>query len=130
MRIFKTKLFARFIRKARISDQKLCKEINRINNGLIDADLGFDVYKQRVARPGEGRSGGYRVVILLHIKEKAFFVHGFAKNEQDNIDEADLRHFRDLAEYMFGLSDQEVEDALHERELIEVICNGDENISQ
>ena len=73
--------------------------------GSFDADLGFDVYKQRVARPGEGRSSGYRVIILFRVVERAFFVHGFSKNERSNISDADLKHFRELAEQMLGLNE-------------------------
>ncbi len=130
MRIFKTKLFSRFTSKERISDKKLCDEIERIESGLIDADLGFDVYKQRVARPGEGRSSGYRVIILFRAVERAFFVHGFSKNERGNISDADLKHFRELAEQMLGLNEAGIEKILDTGEIMEVICNGNENISQ
>lgn len=51
----------------------------------MDADLGGGVIKQRVARPGEGRSGGYRTLILYRQAHRAFFVYGFAKSQQANI---------------------------------------------
>jgi hypothetical protein len=63
VRIFKTKEFARFARRAGISDEVLCDAIDRAERGLIDADLGGGLIKQRVARPRQGRSGGYRTVI-------------------------------------------------------------------
>ena len=58
MRIFKTKLFARFARRERISDGALCEAVSRVEKGLVDADLGGGVIKQRIARQGQGRSGG------------------------------------------------------------------------
>lgn len=55
------------------------------NRGLIDADLGSGLIKQRIARPGASKSGGFRTIVLFRSRERAFFVHGFAKNEKDNI---------------------------------------------
>src|SRR6266404_5725329 len=82
---YKTKVFARFARKERINDRELIEAIERAEQGLIDAALGGGLIKQRVARPGSGRSGGYRAVIALRTKERAIFIHGFAKNDQANI---------------------------------------------
>jgi hypothetical protein len=59
MRIFKTKWIARFVRRERIDDEGLKEAIARPERGIIDADLGGGLIKQRVARPGQGRSGGF-----------------------------------------------------------------------
>jgi len=59
MWVFKNKAFARFARKARITDAGLCAAIADASRGLIDADLGGGVVKQRVARQGGGKSGGF-----------------------------------------------------------------------
>lgn len=40
MRVFKNKSFARFARKARITDAVLFAAISDASRGLIDADLG------------------------------------------------------------------------------------------
>lgn len=97
MRIFRTKPFTRFARKARLSDSSLIAAINAAERGLIDADLGGGVIKQRIAREGGGKSGGFRTIILFRAGARAFFVHGFAKNERDNINENELVAFRLLA---------------------------------
>ena len=76
MRVFKIKWFVRFARQNNISDRDLCEAIER---GLIDADLGGNVTKQRIARPNEGRSGGYRALICFRVEDRAFFVFGFPK---------------------------------------------------
>jgi hypothetical protein len=65
--------------------------------GLIDADLGGGLIKQRVARAGKGRSGGYRMLIGYRLKDRALFLYGFAKSEQENISAGDLSSWRDLA---------------------------------
>lgn len=97
MRIFKNKSFARFARKAGVSDGMLRETIANAERGLIDADLGGGVIKQRIARPGAGKSGGFRTIILFRASTLAFFVHGFAKNERDNIRDDELAAFKMLA---------------------------------
>jgi hypothetical protein len=123
MRIFKNKAFTRFARKAGINDTSLCKAVREAENGLLDADLGGGVIKQRVARSGGGKSGGFRTLILFRMGSKAFFVHGFAKNEQANIDNDDLVALRDLAAIMLNYNDLALRAALANNTLTEVICN-------
>jgi hypothetical protein len=92
LRIFMTRWMARFVRKSGIEDALLIEAIDRAEKGLIDADLGGGVIKQRVGRPGQGRSGGYRTLIAFRSGDRAVFVFGFAKNEQDNISRDNLRN--------------------------------------
>ncbi|MEK6746760.1 MAG: type II toxin-antitoxin system RelE/ParE family toxin [Pseudomonadota bacterium] len=120
MRVFQTKSFARFAIKSGIDDHALCKAVMNAENGLIDADLGGGVIKQRVARKGEGKSGGFRTIILFKIKDKAFFVYGFAKNEKSNIENNDLLDFRRLAADMLGYAELEIAKAVKNKLLIEV----------
>lgn len=123
LRIFKNKSFARFAKKSDISDTALCKAVRDAEQGLIDADLGGGVIKQRVARAGQGKSGGYRTMILFKAGTRAFFVHGFAKNEKDNIEPEDLIAFRKLAARMLEYKDTELTQALNKHLLTEVICD-------
>ena len=74
MRIFKNAWFERFARKQKLDAAALRDAIQRAERGLIDADLGGGVIKQRVARPGQGKSGGYRTIILYRQAHRAFFV--------------------------------------------------------
>lgn len=120
MRVFQTKSFARFAIKSGIDDHALCKAVMNAENGLIDADLGGGVIKQRVARKGEGKSGGFRTIILFKIKDKAFFVYGFAKNEKSNIENNDLLDFRRLAADMLSYAELEIAKAVKDKLLIEV----------
>src|SRR3546814_2072097 len=80
-----------FSRKERIDDSALRDAVQRAECGLVDADLGGGVIKQRVARPGKGKSGGYRTLILFRHGDRAIFAFGFAKSAQANISKADLR---------------------------------------
>jgi len=97
LRVLKTKQFARFARRERIADARLIEAVQRAERGLIDADLGGGVVKQRVARPGQGRSGGYRVLLAYRCKTRAVFLFGFAKSERDNIEDDELATLRDIA---------------------------------
>ncbi|MHB8416216.1 MAG: type II toxin-antitoxin system RelE/ParE family toxin [Acidiferrobacteraceae bacterium] len=115
MRIFKNAWFARFARKQRIPDSALVEAVQRAEKGLIDADLGGGVIKQRVARPGQGKSGGYRTILLYRQTHRVFFVYGFAKSARDNIDDDEEAHFRRAAHHVLGIS---------EEHLAEMIANG------
>ncbi len=72
MRVFKTKWFSRFARQEDVADTKLVEAVRNIENGLVDADYGGGLIKQRIARDGEGRSGGYRGIIDLSLKLAAY----------------------------------------------------------
>lgn len=109
MRIFKNQWISKYAYKQHIADEDLIAAVHRAEQGLIDADLGGGVIKQRIARKGQGKSGGYRSIILLKKNDKAFFVYAFGKNERDNITEEELRYFRNLAEDLFHLDTEKLD---------------------
>jgi hypothetical protein len=123
MRTFKAKFFVRFVLKERISDLMLCEAVRRLRAGQIDADLGGGVIKQRIARPGGGKSGGYRSIILFRQRGQAFFVYGFAKSDQANIALDELKGFKRLAKEMLAFNDAKLAVALRDRVLDEVFCD-------
>jgi hypothetical protein len=120
MRIFKTKVFSRFTRKVDLDDAALRKAILDVGRGLIDADLGGGVIKQRIARPGAGKSGGFRTIIIFRAQDRAVFVYGFGKNERDNIGDDELAEFKRLAELILAYHDSEIAIAIESGSLIEV----------
>ena len=120
MRIYKNKTFARFAVKEKISDKNLCELIANAELGKIDADLGSGVIKQRLARTNEGKSGGYRTIILYKKKDKAFFVYGFAKKDEDNISNDDEKAFRKLAINVLNLPEIELNKQIKAGYFIEV----------
>ena len=85
--------------------------------------LAAGVVKQQVARQGGGKSGGFRTIILFRLVERAFFVHGFAKNEQDNIQDDELAAFKMLATEMMAYDDKALARAVANGTLTEVMCN-------
>jgi len=116
LRIYKSRWFERFARKESIADAALHEAVSRAERGLIDADLGGDVIKQRIARAGQGRSKGYRTVILFRRGARAVFTYGFAKSQRSNIDENEQDEFKQAARYVPALS---------ERQLSELLQRGD-----
>ena len=128
MRVFKTKWFVRYARRERIVDHSLCEAIERAERGIVDADLGGGVIKQRVARAGQGRSAGYRLLVAYRCGDRAVFLYGFAKNERDNIDDDELATLREIAAGWFGANDEALERALQGGFLQEVSYDeGEEN---
>lgn len=120
MRIFKNSWFRRFAKREAIDDQALKNAIERANKGLIDASLGGNVIKQRIARRGQGKSGGYRTIIIFKKDDKAFFVFGFAKKTQDNISRDELKAFRQAAKALLSLSDNQIAELIQRNALTEV----------
>jgi hypothetical protein len=115
-----TKPFARFARKARIREADLWETARRANAGAIDADLGGGVIKQRIARAGEGKSGGTRSIILFRFKARAVFVFGFEKKDLGNIKTNELEAFKELADLILGYSDAEIAKRVVDGALIEI----------
>lgn len=124
VRIFRNKAFARFANKAGIPDTALCQAIREAERGLISAELGSGVIKQRIARPGQGKSGGFRVLIVFKARTIAVFVHGFAKNERDNIRHDELSALRKLASELLAYNDKTLTRLVASGTLTEVICDG------
>jgi hypothetical protein len=120
VRVFKTKWFARFAKREGIADRSLIEAIKRAERGLVDADLGGGLIKQRIARPGKGRSGGYRVVIGYRKGHRAVFIYGLAKSDRANFRNDELDTARDIGSmWIFALSEQ-ITRGLREGELVEV----------
>lgn len=120
MRVFKSKWFARFARKERITDAKLCEAVKNAEQGAVDANLGGGVIKQRIARPNASKAGGYRSIILFRRGERYFFVYGFAKNALDNIDESDERDFKELANILLSATDTALDRLVEDGHYVEI----------
>jgi hypothetical protein len=120
MTVYKTKLFARFSTIERISDARLIDAVERAADGLVDADLGGGLIKQRVAREGQGRRGGYRTLIAFRSELFAVFLYGFAKKDRENLDTKELRLVRQLAEVWLNSDADMLEEAIEDGRLVEV----------
>ena len=120
MPVFKTKGLIRFARRERITDAVLREAIERAERGTVDADLGGGLIKQRLARPGQGRSGGDRVIVAYRVKGRAVFLYGFAKNDLDNIGPDQLQTFREIGANWLTASATTIRRAIEEGDLQEI----------
>ena len=91
--------------------------------GLYDADLGGGLVKKRIARPGQGKSGGFRTLVATNKGERWFFVYGFPKNERSNIDQDEEEALKKLAAHLLSLTTPAIAKAEHAGELREVKCD-------
>jgi hypothetical protein len=112
---------ARFARRENITHKSLGEAIARAERGLIDADLGGGLIKQRVARAGQGRSGGYRTIIAYRRSGRAVFLYGFSKSERSNIRQDELLELRKIGANWLDASQQIIAEALGRSELEEVM---------
>jgi hypothetical protein len=127
LKAFKTKLFARWADGAGLSDEVLAAAVTEMNQGLIDARLGGQVVKKRVAPPGRGKRGCARTVVAFKQGEKAFFVYGFAKNERANVSAKELKALRLLAKELLSYPAATLIKAIKAGELIEIEVNDSGN---
>lgn len=119
MPTYKTKIFARFARREGLTDASLIEAIERAARGLVDADLGGGLIKQRVARAGEGKRGGFRTLIAYRSGDVAVFLYGFAKSDRSNVADDEERDFRELGNAWLD-SKQNIDRDLDRGVLIEV----------
>ena len=124
MRVFKSAWFGRFARKEKISAKALWEAVNRAENGLVDADLGGGVIKQRIGRPGESKSKGYRSIVLYRKGDKAFFVYGFPKSDLGNIRDDEQEQFKKAAKSILALSDEQIRQLIENGQFEEVNKDG------
>jgi hypothetical protein len=120
-RVFKYPRFSRFASKEGITDHELLEAVDQLEDDQADANLGGDVYKVRVARPGEGKSGGHRVIVYFRNEFRTFFFFFFSKNDRGNISRKELKRFKEDAKKQFLLTDEQIEVRLRNGTFIEII---------
>ncbi|AVO51080.1 hypothetical protein C6568_10775 [Melaminivora suipulveris] len=123
--IFKRKDFARWQAREKLPDAALCEAVREMENGLVDADLGGFLYKKRVARPGGGKSGGYRTLLAARMGDRHVFLHGFAKSDRANITPDEKRALQFASKMFLELSGRALSQALMAGVLAEVHCEQD-----
>lgn len=124
-RVLKRKDFARWQAGEKLPDAALCKAVQEMENGLIDADLGGFLYKKRVARSGGGKSGGYRTLLSARIGSRYVFLHGFPKSDKANITQDEKKALQFAGKVFLELSAEALSKALQSGVLLEVYCEQD-----
>lgn len=126
MTIYKTRWFERWARKQDLRTRALCDAVREMQAGLYEADLGGGLLKKRIARPGKGKSGGFRTLVATDKGSKWFFVFGFPKNVRSNIDKDEEESLKKLASHLLSLSPPALVTAQYAGELMEVNCDAQE----
>jgi hypothetical protein len=122
MEVFKRKDFARWQVAQRLSDGMLCQAVEEMRRGLVDANLGGELYKKRVAAHGMGKRGGYRTLLSARIGDRYVFLHGFAKSDKANITVEEKKALQFAGRVLLELSPVALGRALRSGVLMEVCC--------
>lgn len=120
MRIYKNKDFHKWAAREGVEDSDLRTAVREIDQGLVDASLGGNLLKKRVALAGRGKRGGARTLVAYKSGDKAFFIYGFAKNVKANIKANELKALKLYATTLFGYGHRELAKAIKAGVLIEV----------
>lgn len=97
------------MRKTGLTDGMLCQAVSEMTQGLVDADLGGNLVKKRIALSGRGKRGGGRTIVATNRCDRWFFLYGFEKNERANIDKDEIKALRELAGQYLALDDEQIE---------------------
>ena len=125
-KLFKLSSFNKWMKKIKLTDQKLYEAVNEIKEGLIDAELGDNIVKKRISLPGHGKRGATRTLIATNRKNRWIFLYGFQKNERENISRKELEVLQDLASDYLSFSEDELNFMTVNGKLLEVIYDKEE----
>lgn len=123
MQVFTTRWFRRWAAKEGLGKADLLDAVAEMCSGLVDAELGGGLVKKRIARPGQGKRGGFRTLVATNRGDRWVFVFGFSKNMRGNIDATEELALKQLATHLLGLTPAGVRKAVEGGELTEVTCD-------
>ena len=129
MVIYETRLFTRWASKEGLGSSSLCLAVKEMAAGLFEEDLGGSLLKKRIARAGQGKSGGFRPLVATNRGDRWVFVFGFSKNERSNVDKDELGALKKLAEQLLGLAPKAMNTAVAAGELVKVNCNEKDEVN-
>ena len=129
MAIYKTRWFDRWARKQGVGNLALCAAVREMTDGLYEADLGGGLLKKRIARAGQGKSGGFRTLVATNKGSRWIFVYGFPKNARSNIDKYEEEALKTLAAHLLSLTATGLGTAQSAGELMEVDCDAKNEVS-
>lgn len=121
MRIFKNKEFHKWALEQGLTDESLKKAVDEIMDGLFDANLGGNIFKKRISLAGRGKRSGGRTIVGFKADNHTFFIYAFAKNKQSNISKDEEKALKALAKLYFNFNELQLEKAIKNGLLFEVI---------
>lgn len=115
MNIYVPKSFQREASKEGVTDENCKEAIERAERGLIDADLGGGLIKQRIPRSNQGAARGLRSVIFYKRGDVAVFLHIFPKSNKANLTNSELAAYEKLAQSLEKLTEAQLKELGSER---------------
>ena len=104
----KTKWFNKWAKKNALPDHALLETLEAVTNNLNAVNLGNGLYKVRTPTAGQGKSGGFRTLLVYKNMDRAIFVYGFAKSDQGSLGAKDLEYLKKLAKDLLQLREIEL----------------------
>ncbi len=120
-RVLKTKHFARWMKKTELTDESLCSAVDEMQQGLIDADLGGNLYKKRVGLANRGKRGGARTLLATNLDNRWFFIFGFEKSDKANISNEEKIIALELAAELLMIAEPLLDERI-KLKMLEEIC--------
>ena len=128
MAVYRVRSFSRWARKQRLSDRVLCNAVRELRQGVYEADLGGGLLKKRIARPGQGKSSGFRTIVATNNGDRWFFLYGFAKNERANIDDEEEAALKKYGKTLLTMPTASLAKAESTGEITKVRCDEEETL--
>ena len=123
LRVLKDLEFDDWAAEYRVTDAMLCNAAREIDAGLIDARLGGFLLKKRVAASGRGKRGSYRTIVGYRQADRLIFIHGFAKNETENITKKEKEALRKLCDVYMQADNNKLSEMIKKKLILEIACH-------
>lgn len=118
--IYRTRTFTRWMRKVDLTDEVLCQAVVEISQGLLEAYLGGNLVKKRIALPGRGKRGSTRTIVATNHDNRWIFLFGFEKSDRANLNNYELKALQELAGEYLSFNVQQLQVAINNGNLSEV----------
>src|SRR5438046_2557399 len=128
MAVYRVRSFSRWARKQKLADRVLCDAVREMQQGVYEADLGGGLLKKRIARPGQGKRGGFRTIVATNIGYRWFFLYGFAKNERANIDDEEEAGLKKYGKTLLTMPPASLAKVESTGAITKVKCDGEETL--
>jgi len=115
-----TKQFGKWVSNQSLDTAELKTALDEVRQGVCEANLGGNLYKKRIPFKGQGKRGSGRTIVCFKKGQIAIFIHGFAKNETDNLTPKELKAFKAFAKILTGFSPDQISTALKNGDFKEV----------
>jgi hypothetical protein len=126
MRIFAIKRFHKWAKSNDLSDDLLRAAVIEIDKGIVDANLGGNLYKKRIATKGRGKSGSVRTLLAYSAHKRTFFLYAFEKSGRDNVTNKEKVALQVLGKSYLDLSEAELIPRLRTGAIIEITKKGEQ----